>query len=59
MKRLLDETTWHGKAIKATAGAGKIVVVLFYFTGLFAIIAADSVEHRLRRRQTMKGTART
>ena len=47
-KRLLDEDTWHGKAIKFVLGGAKICIVLVYFFGLFVVIAFDSVIRRFR-----------
>ena len=59
MKRLLDETTWHGKALKPVVNAGKILFVLVFFFGLFVVIAVDSVIRRIRHRPVAKGATRT
>jgi len=55
MKRLLDETTWHGKALKPLVNAGKVLFVLVFFFGLFVVIAVDSVIRRIRHRPAVKG----
>jgi hypothetical protein len=47
-KRLLDENTWHGKAIMMVLSAPKVAIVLVFFAGLFAIITVDSVVRRMR-----------
>ena len=44
--RLFDETTWHGKGLRVAMNAPKVAVVLVYFAGLFAVIAADSLRRR-------------
>ena len=55
MKRLLDETTWHGKVLKPVVHAGKVLYVLVFFFGLFVVIAVDSVIRRVRYRAASKG----
>jgi len=58
-KRLLDDNTWHGKAIKMILGAPKVAIVLVFFTGLFAIITVDSIVRRSRLRSMAKDVSRT
>jgi hypothetical protein len=56
-KRLFDENTWHGKAIKMIVSAPKVAIVLVFFTGLFAVITVDSVVRRMRQAPKAKRTS--
>jgi len=53
-KRLLNENTWHGKLIAGICAIPKVAIVLVFFTGVFAVIAFDSLVLRLKRNARAK-----
>jgi hypothetical protein len=57
-KRLLDEDTALGKAIRGVVGAAKVLVVLLFFFGAFVVIAIDSLILRFRNRSMSKRASR-
>ena len=58
-KYLLDEGTWHGKAIKRVQNAVQVAIVLVFFFGVFAVIAANWVADRVKRVLRPRAPSRT
>ncbi|HTD29816.1 MAG TPA: hypothetical protein VK660_10545 [Xanthomonadaceae bacterium] len=58
-KQLFDEDTWLGKIISLVLRAGQVAIVLVFFFGIFAVIGANWVADRFRRKPTPIRAART